>query len=124
MVLEVEHEGVATVLSGLFDGVLLGLLDVLLQRNALQLLEITLELDGHSPGSLNVVLLGLLDGLLGGILPRLLDGVLLGALDGGQSLCRLIEFSLVLMRIAMGRETLFPSRDRVALNARWACKWR
>jgi hypothetical protein len=47
--------------------------------------------------------------LLGGILPELLDGVLLGALDGGQSLCWLIKFSPVLMRIAMGRETLFPS---------------
>ncbi len=72
----------ATVLSGLLDGVFLGLHDVLLDRNALGLLGITLGLDGHSPGSLNVVSLGLLDVLLGRILPGLLDGVLLGALDG------------------------------------------
>jgi hypothetical protein len=124
MVLEVEHKGVATVLSGLLDGVLLGLHDVLLDVNALGLLGITLELDGHSPGLLNVVSLGLLDGLLGRILPGLPNGVLLGALDGGQSFCRLIKFSLVSMRIATGRKILFPSRDRVALDARWACKWR
>jgi hypothetical protein len=123
-VLEVEHKGVATVLSGLLDEVLFGSHNVSLDGNALGLLGITLELDGHSPGLLNVVLLGLLDVSLGGILPGLLDGVLLGALDGGQSLCQLIKFSPVLMMIAMGREILFPSQDRVALNARWACKWR
>ncbi len=99
MVLEVEHEGVVTVLSGLLDGFLLGLHDVLLDRNALGLLGITLGLDSHSSGSLNVVLLGLLDGLLGRILP-------------------------VSMRIVTGRKILFPSQDRVALDARWACKWR
>jgi hypothetical protein len=64
-VLEVEHKGVATILSGLLDGVLLGLHDVLLNGNALGLLGITLGLDCHSPGLLNVVLLGSLDGLLG-----------------------------------------------------------
>jgi hypothetical protein len=108
----------------LLDGVLLGLHDVSLNGNALGLLGITLGLDCHSSGLLNVVLLGLLYGLLGRILPGLLNGVLLGALDGGQSLCRLIEFSLVLMKIAAGREILFPSQDRVALDAQWACKWR
>jgi hypothetical protein len=123
-VLEVEHKSVATVLSGLLDGVLLGLHDVLLDQNALGLLGITLELDGHLPGLLNVVLLGLLDGLLGGILPGFFNGVSLGALDGGQSLYWLIKFSPVLMRIATGREILFPSQDRVALTARWRCKWR
>ncbi len=51
---------------------------ILLDGNALGLLVITLELDGHSSGLLNVVLLGLLDGLLGGILPGLLDRVCLG----------------------------------------------
>ncbi len=55
----------ATILSGLLDGVLLGLHDVLLNGNALGLLGITLGLDCHSPGLLNVVLLGSLDGLLG-----------------------------------------------------------
>jgi hypothetical protein len=123
-VLDVEHKGIATVLSGSLDGVLLGFHDVSLDRNALGLLGITLGLDSHSPGLLNVVLLGLLDGLLGGISPGLLDWVLLGALDGGQSLCLLFEFSPVSMRIATGREILFPSQDRVALDVRWACKWR
>jgi hypothetical protein len=110
----------ATVLSGLLDGVLLGLHD----GNALRLLGITLGLDSHSPGSPNVALLGLLDGLLCRILSGLLDGVLLGVLDGGQSLCWLIKFSPLSMRIATGREILFPSQDRVALDARLACKWR
>ncbi len=79
-----------TVLSGLLDGVLLGSHNVLLDGNALGLLGITLGLGGHSPGLLNVVSLGLLDGLLGGISPGLLDRVLLGVLNGGQSLCRWI----------------------------------
>ncbi len=113
-----------TVLSGLLDRVLFGSHNILLDRNALGLLRITLGLDYHSPGLLNVVLLGSLDGLLSGIFPGLLDGVLLGVLNGGQSSCRLIEFSMVSMRIAMGREILFPSRDRVALDAWWACKLR
>ncbi len=78
MVLEVEHEGVVTVLSGLLDGVLLGLHNVLLDGNALGLLGITLGLDGHSPGLLNVVLLGLLDGLLGRIFLDCLTGFCLG----------------------------------------------
>jgi hypothetical protein len=124
MVLEVEHKGVATVLSGSLDGVLLGSHDVLLDGNALGFLGITLGLDSHSPGSRNVVSLCLLDGLLGGIWPGLLDVVLLGALDGGQSLCWLIKFSPVSMRIVMGKEILFPSQDRVALDAWWTCKWR
>ncbi len=114
----------ATILSGLLNRVLLGLHDELLDENALGLLGITLELDGDSPRSLNVVLLGLLNGLLGGISPGLLDGVLVGVLDGGQSLCRLIEFSPVSMRVAMATEILFPSRYRVALDAQWTCKWR
>ncbi len=74
-VLEVEPKGVATVLSGLLNIVLLGLHDVLLNGNALVLLGITLELDGHSPGLLNVVSLSLLDGLLCRISPGLLNGV-------------------------------------------------
>ncbi len=114
--LEVEHKGVATVLSGSLDGVLLGSHDVLLDGNALGLLGITLGLDCHSPVSLNVVLLGLLDELLGEISPGLLDGVLLGALDEGQSVCWLIKLSTVSMRIVTGREILCPSQDRVALD--------
>ncbi len=83
MVLEVEHEGVATVLIGLLDGVLLGLHNLLLDGNALGLLGITLGLDSHSPELLNVILLGLLDVLLSRISPGLVDGVFLGALNGG-----------------------------------------
>jgi hypothetical protein len=83
MVLEVEHKGMATVLSGLLARVLLGLHNVSLNGNALGLLGITLGLDDHSPGLLNVVLLVSLDVLLGRIFPGLLDRVLLGALDGG-----------------------------------------
>jgi hypothetical protein len=90
-VLGVEHKGVATILSGLPDGVLLGLHNVSLDGNALGLLGITLGLDCHLPGLLNVVLLGLLNGLLGRILPGLLKGFLLGALDEGQSLCWLVD---------------------------------
>ncbi len=58
------------------------------------------------------------------VLSGSLDGILLGLHNGEQNLCWLIKFSLVSMRIAMGREILFPSQDRVTLNAWWACKWR